>query len=236
MPAPNFSGPNLQEPTPVQQPPMQRPQPQVAVATPTPAAPTHKAPAGIPSDWVPGVASNQWYYIVIHHSATPTGGAAAFDKEHRAKGWDELGYHFVIGNGTDTRDGLVEVGPRWKKQKWGAHAKTPDNRFNDHGIGICLVGNFDVTRPTARQMDSLAKLVAYLQSTYRIPSERIVGHGSVHNLANGGTITECPGRNMNVANVRRLSAHLLAESGEPIPGGASLAMQSSGELLHEKKQ
>ena len=30
----------------------------------------------------------------------------------QAKGWDELGYHFVIGNGTDTRDGQVEVGSR----------------------------------------------------------------------------------------------------------------------------
>ena len=61
--------------------------------------------------------------------------------------WDELGYHFVIGNGTHTGDGQVEVGSRWGKQKHGAHCKTPDNYYNDHGIGICLVGNFENSNP-----------------------------------------------------------------------------------------
>ena len=239
LPPPNFSGPSLDEhpaPRPVAQVP--QPQQQVAVAPKPAAPPAHHAGSGnVPADWVPAVPINSWYYIVIHHSATPTGGAAAFDKEHRQKGWDELGYHFVIGNGTDTRDGQIEVGPRWRKQKWGAHAKTPDNRFNDHGIGICLVGNFDVSRPTAKQLESLARLVAYLQTTYHIPSERIVGHGSVHNLANGGTITDCPGRNMNVALVRRMSARLLAEAGEPIPADKALALHSgNGELLHETRK
>ena len=239
LPSPNFSGPNLDE-RPVQRPVAQAPQPPppVAVApkTVTPAAPHRSGSGNVPADWIPAVPVNSWYYIVIHHSATPTGGAAAFDKEHRQKGWDELGYHFVIGNGSDTRDGQIEVGPRWRKQKWGAHAKTPDNRFNDHGIGICLVGNFDVSRPTAKQLESLARLVSYLQTTYHIPSERIVGHGSVHNLANGGTITDCPGRNMNVALVRRMSARLLAESGQPVPGDNAVALHSSGELLHDTRK
>ena len=93
-----------------------------------------------------------------------------FDKEHRAKGWDGVGYHFVIGNGTNTGDGQIEVAPRWPIQKWGAHAKTPDNRYNEYGIGICLVGNFDTARPTAKQMQSLEKLVAYLMQTYHIPA------------------------------------------------------------------
>ena len=61
--------------------------------------------------WVPPVAARPWRWIVVHHSDTTTGGAAAFDKMHREKGWDELGYDFVIGNGSDTGDGQVEVGP-----------------------------------------------------------------------------------------------------------------------------
>jgi N-acetylmuramoyl-L-alanine amidase len=236
LPPPNFSGPSREEHSAQQRPLAQAPAPVVVVPRATTPPPQHSGSAKAPADWVPAVPVNSWYYIVIHHSATPSGGAAAFDKEHRSKGWDELGYHFVIGNGTDTRDGQIEVGPRWRKQKWGAHAKTPDNRFNDHGIGICLVGNFDVSRPTAKQLESLAKLVAYLQTTYRIPSERIVGHGSVHNLANGGTITDCPGRNMNVAMVRKMSARLLADAGEPIPADHALAMHSSGELLHDTRK
>jgi hypothetical protein len=120
---------------------------------------------------------------------------------HRAKGWDELGYDFVIGNGTDTSDGLIEVGPRWTKQKIGAHAKTPDNRFNEFGIGICLVGNFEVERPTPAQVRSLTRLVAYLMRTYQISPDRVLGHGDTKP-------TECPGRYMNVAMIRRQAAQL----------------------------
>ena len=111
----------------------------------------------------------------------------AVRREHRAKGWDELGYHFVIGNGTDTANGLVEVGSRWPKQKWGAHAQTPSEEFNNFGIGICLVGNFDQSRPTKEQMDSLSRLVAYLMKTYRIPADHVIGHGDTKP-------TECPGK------------------------------------------
>src|ERR1019366_878150 len=94
--------------------------------------PPHKLPtatpmAGIPLAWIPPVAPRPWRWIVVHHSDTTTGGAAAFDKMHRAKGWDELGYDFVIGNGSDTSDGQIEVGSRWTKQKIGAHDKTSDN-------------------------------------------------------------------------------------------------------------
>src|SRR5437868_487730 len=194
LPQPNFNAPQVAEqphPAPVL--------PKIAVVPPPPQpAPVHpRLPStAIPTAWVPTAPARQWRWIVIHHSATPAGGAAAFDKMHKAKGWDELGYDFVIGNGTDTADGQVEVGPRWTKQKWGAHAKTPDNRFNEFGIGICLVGNFDVERPTPAQMHALAKLTAYLMKTYRVSISNVIGHGETK-------ATDCPGRNMNVAEVRR---------------------------------
>lgn len=228
LPPPNFSGPTFPEtapPTTVA--PRQAPPPAVAVTPrPHPVTPRH-ATSSVPADWIPIAAPNQWYWIVIHHSATPTGGARAFDKMHRAKGWDELGYHFVIGNGTDTRDGQVEVGSRWPKQKWGAHAKTPDNRYNEHGIGICLVGNFDVTHPTEAQLRSLSRLVAYLMKTYKIPPDHVLGHRDTKS-------TDCPGRYLSVAQVRRMSEQLLAAAGDPIPQDHR-AYHASAELLHEQK-
>ena len=136
---------------------------------------------------------------------------AVFDKEHRAKGWDGVGYHFVIGNGTNSGDGQVEVTPRWPIQKWGAHAKTLDNRYNEFGIGICLVGNFDSTRPTARQMASLDKLVAYLMQTYHISPQNVIGHRDTKP-------TECPGRYMDVAAVRQTVTRTLAEAGNKVDG------------------
>jgi N-acetyl-anhydromuramyl-L-alanine amidase AmpD len=114
---------------------------------------------------------------------------------HRAKGWDELGYHFVVGNGTGSADGEVEVGGRWSKQKHGAHCKVMGHpEYNDVGIGICLVGNFNVTRPSRMQMASLARLVRYLMDRYNIPRDRIYGHGQLKP-------TDCPGRNFDYADL-----------------------------------
>lgn len=166
----------------------------------------------LPLAWSPNAASRPWRWIVIHHSATDDGGATRFDKEHRVNGWDELGYHFVIGNGSDTGNGQIEVGPRWRKQKHGAHAKTPDNRFNDFGIGICLVGNFESARPSEKQMRSLATLVAHLMKRYDIPANRVIGHDDT------GRSTACPGHNLEIqlAAIRRAAAQAVA-AGSPAP-------------------
>jgi len=137
--------------------------------------------------WRPAGPERPWRFIVIHHSATATGSAGEFDRMHRAKGWDELGYHFVIGNGTGSGDGEVEVGGRWPVQKHGAHTKVANHpEYNDLGIGICLVGNFDVTRPTEAQMQSLMRLVRFLRDRYDIPRGRMYGHGQLK-------ATDCPG-------------------------------------------
>lgn len=157
---------------------------------------------------IPKVPSRQWKYIVIHHSDSPVGSAAIFDKAHRARGWEMLGYDFVIGNGSMTRDGLIEVGPRWTYQLTGAHAGTPDHKFNDYGIGICLVGNFDQTQPTRAQMDSLARLVAYFMKSYHIPADHVIGHRDTKP-------TECPGRNMYAAmpKLRQMAQNYLRSGG-----------------------
>ena len=200
LPSANFNGPMVPPPPVV----VEAPKP--VVVKPVAQAPKKAQPqlAGIPREWIPNATKRDgWKWIVIHHSATPSGGAKAFDKMHKAKGWDELGYHFVVGNGTDTADGQIEVGPRWPKQKWGAHAKTPDNRFNNYGIGICLVGNFDVERPTKAQIQSLSKLVAYLMVTYHIPADHVLGHGQTK-------ATDCPGRNVHIAEIRQLATQLAA--------------------------
>ena len=139
--------------------------------------------------WLPPVEERPWQWIVVHHSASDRGSAAVFDDWHRnGRHWDELGYHFVIGNGTGSSDGQVEIGPRWPKQKHGAHTKVWNREeYNQVGVGICLVGNFDKTRPTRAQMDALAGLVDWLSARYRIDDAHIIGHSHVCD-------TRCPGR------------------------------------------
>jgi N-acetyl-anhydromuramyl-L-alanine amidase AmpD len=136
-------------------------------------------------------ASRSWRYVVIHHSATAGGNAEQFDVSHRRdRGFDELGYHFVIDNGSGAPDGRVEVGPRWPKQKHGAHTGgTPNNEYNELGIGICLVGDFTWRSPSSAQLASLERLVAYLVETYGIPPENVITHRDAP-----GAHTECPGR------------------------------------------
>jgi len=116
----------------------------VGLPRPGPASASSAAPAEVPvlaagAGWDVRLGRN-WRHIVIHHSATATGSAASFDREHRERGWEGLGYHFVIGNGTGTGDGQVEVGYRWRNQQRGAHAGNLE--YNEYGIGICLVGDF----------------------------------------------------------------------------------------------
>jgi len=135
-----------------------------------------------------GCPEREWHCIVIHHSATNGGGAAAFSRYHRlTRGWKGLAYHFVIGDGSQTADGEVEVGPRWRRQAAGPHAGVPE--YNEHGIGICLVGDFGSHRPSERQMRSLEVLVRHLMNRYRIPPDCVLGHREVP-----GAATECPGR------------------------------------------
>ena len=140
--------------------------------------------------WSVSGARRAWRYIVIHHSATDTGSAKAFDIEHRQRRdkdgqrWDGLGYDFVIGNGAGSGDGQVEVGYRWREQKRGAHAG--NDLMNEQGVGICLVGDFTKNRPTAAQMHSLSRLCNFLSSYCGIPRSNFRMHGDVKN-------TSCPG-------------------------------------------
>jgi len=139
----------------------------------------------------PPKADRPWKYIVLHHSANATGGYDSIDKEHRSRlGWQGCGYHFVIGNGTESPDGQIEVARRWAEQKHGVHCrdgKNPD--VNEYGIGICLVGDLEKSPPTERQIAAARALVEYLGERYHIAADRTETHAHV-----AASPTSCPGR------------------------------------------
>lgn len=138
----------------------------------------------------PAAESRHWQYIVLHHSAADEGSFGSIDRYHReTKGWDECGYHFVIGNGTESGDGEIEVGGRWTHQKHGAHTKHLEHlEYNERGIGICLVGDFERHAPTPKQIAAARDLVAFLQQRYGVPDSNVTTHGELL-----GNRTECPG-------------------------------------------
>ena len=138
------------------------------------------------------VDTKRWKYIVGHHSATKYGNATIYDRNHRRRGMENgLAYHFVIGNGVDSGDGEIEIGPRWKAQLEGGHVRK--RSVNLEGIGICLVGNFEETHPTRNQLASFRQLVDHLggevlknRYTFAVHKEIDRNH------------TVCPGRNFPV--------------------------------------
>ena len=109
------------------------------------------------------VARSRWQYIIVHNSGTRQGNAAAFDYYHRhiRRMQNGLAYHFVIGNGTSTGNGQIEVGDRWRRQINGGHVHS--DYLNNIALGICLVGDFNRDQPTRAQLDCCEELIRYLR-------------------------------------------------------------------------
>ena len=181
----------------------QLPAMRIPVTRQTVAPPPKPHNQNVSSPWLPpSRVEKGWTAIIIHHSATAKGNAAIFDKWHREDNhWEGVGYHFVVGNGSNSGNGEVEPTFRWRQQKTGAHCGgTPGNWANRDGVGICLVGNFDKTAPTTSQMRSLAELVKFIQERYKIPKSRIYGHGTTP----GAGETNCPGRKFSLAKLKQM--------------------------------
>lgn len=123
-------------------------------------------------------------FLAVHCSATPAGpkheniGAADIRQWHRANGWRDIGYHFVI-----KRDGTVETGRSIIEP--GAH----EPRINNRSLAVCLVGGSPAPgTPAAKkglgennftpaQFASLEKLLKELKAKH--PNAEVLGHRDV---------------------------------------------------------
>lgn len=147
---------------------------------------------------LPTIQKGRWKYIVVHHSATSSGNAAIFDLAHRQRGMENgLAYHFVIGNGKDSKDGEIEVGNRWLKQLQGGHLRS--DALNEIALGICLVGNFEEDRPTRRQQAATIELISYLRDKIGKPYPLFKGHREINPMP-----TICPGRNFPLSAFHKI--------------------------------
>lgn len=109
--------------------------------------------------------------IIIHCTASPWMAdvkAATIDRWHKQKGWNGIGYNYVID-----LDGTIETGR--KEGETGAHTVG----HNTGSIGICYVGGVDAfgkhtdTRTIAQQA-AMVKLVSELLERY--PNAKLSGH------------------------------------------------------------
>ncbi len=111
--------------------------------------------------------------IVIHCSDSPNGRedtAEDIHRWHKEKGWDGIGYHYVI----ERKGKLVNGRPEYWQ---GAHA----SGNNKNSLGICLIGT---DKFTIEQWSILENLVRKLLIKY--PSSKIIGHNEVSDKT-------CPG-------------------------------------------
>ena len=105
----------------------------------------------------------RWKFIIVHNSGTRQGNARAFDYYHRhiRRMQNGLAYHFVIGNGTSSGNGQIEIGDRWRRQINGGHVHS--DYLNNIALGICLVGDFNRDQPTRAQLEACEELIRYLR-------------------------------------------------------------------------
>jgi hypothetical protein len=148
-------------------------------------------------------AGESWNAIVFHHSATAGGSKERFDAGHRRKFDDPIGmeYHFLIGSGIGSADGLIEVGDRWRRQLLAYHLFT---HARDRGsIAICLVGNFELPdrTPSPAQMRAVAALTRALMARFNIAPEALTTHTGID-----GRLTQCPGKNFPLARIKQAVA------------------------------
>lgn len=117
--------------------------------------------------------------IVIHCSATPEGKAftaADIDRWHRERGFNRIGYHFVVG-----LDGSIQTGRDIADV--GAHVAG----HNANSIGIVYIGGLakDGKTPkdtrTPAQKEAIRHLVDTLKGYH--PGVEVLGHRDFHGVA-----------------------------------------------------
>lgn len=119
-------------------------------------------------------------YLVVHCAATPPSrdiGVAEIRVMHKQRGFNDVGYHYVI-----RRDGRVEKGRA--DNVAGAHVQG----FNSVSLGVCLVGGVDAKgKPennyTPAQFAALQSLMTKLQGQH--PTAEILGHRDLSPDKNG---------------------------------------------------
>lgn len=116
-------------------------------------------------------------WLVIHTAATRPSmdiGVKEIRQWHKAKGWSDIGYHYVI-----RRDGKIEKGR--PESRVGAHVAG----HNSDSIGICLVGGVNENlvpenNYTDAQWKSLENLLHKLAQKY--PEANVRGHRDFPNV------------------------------------------------------
>lgn len=164
-------------------------------------------------------------WIVIHHSLTP---------DHGVKGWDEIRkYHMswrYDGNtiSEDSAKDMIAKGVKGVEEPWddigynfgiveangvstfvnGHSLYTPGTHaigFNTNGIGICVEGNYQTTRPERDKWDLAALACMYIRKVWYDKLKvniKVIGHRETYPLLGVPVVKDCPGSAFNMDDFR----------------------------------
>lgn len=130
--------------------------------------------------------------LVVHHDAqfVPSSGYNTIERIkmhsrlHISKGYGHLSYHYVIDNLGDVYQCVPETEVNYHAGNYPVNLKS---------IAVCLHGNFEVQEPTAKQLASLKRFIAWI-TTERpdlplVVKSSVKGHRDIKSTA-------CPGKNV----------------------------------------
>jgi len=123
--------------------------------------------------------------IIMHCSATEAG--RDFDAEdirtwHKARGWSDIGYHYVI-----KLDGTIEAGR--PVDRVGAHTKG----HNEDSVGVCYIGGLKDGKP----FDTMSEIqeIAFIELVFSL--RNVFGWMPIHGH-NEYAAKACPSFNVQV--------------------------------------
>ena len=132
--------------------------------------------------------------IIVHCTDSAWCNVQIIDRWHKERGWDGIGYHYLILNSypdyrslkarrpSPESDGLIEEGR--PLEKIGAHCRG----HNLDSIGIALVG---VNTFSKAQIYSLQKLIKLLLRQFNLSINNVYGHYEFN------SIKSCPNLDMD---------------------------------------
>jgi len=108
------------------------------------------------------------------------------------KPWRAVGYH----GGVELYNGDPVYNEGRPLNMIGAHAgvKGASNRFNTEYVGLCAIGNFDLTAPPAAIWQYALKVTRVFMAKFNFPASHVIGHREVYAKLGVPVQKTCPGK------------------------------------------
>lgn len=130
-------------------------------------------------------------YLVVHHNGVAGRGIENIRRSHKARGWSDIGYHFVLHE-----DGV------WHRGRPESKAGAGVQGLNKNSIHLCVIGNGNKADFSTTQHLSLTVKLNELYAAY--PEATVIGHREANQYLpkDKHTRKQCPGKLVDMDRIR----------------------------------